>query len=75
MAVVRQRQLTAALDRAGIVDKDGKPNPLLRTIEATACTVKNLGHVLGLSPMGRKALPAAADTKRKGGTWAGILEN
>jgi P27 family predicted phage terminase small subunit len=76
MAVVRQRQLTAALDKSGLLDKGGKPHPLLRTIEATAATVKNLSHVLGLNPMARKTLPSRPTSSKVngGGPWAGVLE-
>lgn len=73
MALVRQRQLVQALDKAGIVGADGKPNGLLRTIEATATTVKNLAHVLGLDPLARKSMRAAGKGKTEGGTWAGVL--
>ena len=74
MAVVRQRRLTAELDKHALVDKQGRPHPLLRTIEATAATVKNLSHVLGLNPLARKALPAKAP-KAKGAhnPWHGVL--
>jgi P27 family predicted phage terminase small subunit len=75
LAVIRQRQLTAALDKSGLIDKDGKPHPALRTIEATANTIRNLAHVLGLSPMSRRTLPSKPNTKTKGsGPWAGVLE-
>lgn len=84
-AVIRQRRLTAVLDKAALVDKDGKPHPLLRTIEATATTIKNLSHVLGLNPMARKALPARIKQPRLNGLnggsskagadpWHGVLE-
>jgi phage terminase small subunit len=77
-AVIRQRRLTAVLDKADLVDKDGKPHPLLRTIEATATTIKNLSHVLGLNPLARKALPARVKQPRlnrgKGADpWSGVL--
>jgi P27 family predicted phage terminase small subunit len=74
MAVVRQRRLTAELDKAGMLDESGKPHPLLRTIEATAATVKNLAHVLGLSPMSRKALPAKPENPKGADPWSGVLE-
>jgi len=80
MAVTRQRQLTREIDKAGLIGKDGKPHPFLRTIEATAGTIRNLSHVLGLSPLARKALPARVKQPRmndghKGADpWQGVLE-
>jgi P27 family predicted phage terminase small subunit len=74
MAVVRQRRLTGELDKAPLLDASGKPHPLLRTIEATAATVKNLAHVLGLNPVARKALPTKQNTTEKGGAWDGVLD-
>ncbi len=81
LAVVRQRRLTAVLDKAALVDAAGKVHPILRTIEATAATVKNLAHVLGLSPLARKALPPRIKQPRlpdSGGKgtdpWHGILD-
>jgi P27 family predicted phage terminase small subunit len=74
MAVVRQRRLNAELDKAPLLDASGKPHPLLRTVEATAATVKNLAHVLGLNPVARRTLPAKQSTIAKGGTWDGILD-
>jgi P27 family predicted phage terminase small subunit len=76
MAVVRQRRLNGELDRAAtLLDESGKPHPLLRTIEATAATVKNLAHVLGLNPVARKMLPMKQTPKNKGSEpWAGILD-
>jgi len=76
-AVVRLRRLTLALDKAALVDKEGKPHPLLRTVEATCATVKNLAHVLGLSPLARKALPAKPRVKPNSGgrdVWRGVLD-
>jgi P27 family predicted phage terminase small subunit len=70
-AVVRHRRLTAALDREGIV-VDGKLHPAARTIEATAATVKNLGHILGLNPAARKQRSASA-AKGRTSTWADVL--
>lgn len=74
MAVVRQRRLNAVLDKADLVDESGKPHPLLRTVEATAATVKNLAHVLGLNPVARKTLPAKNPKEEGGGPWAGVLD-
>src|SRR4051794_13672320 len=54
LAVVRQRRLCEKLADGDLVDAEGKVNPLLRVIEATAATVKNLGHVLKLNPTARK---------------------
>ncbi len=73
-AVERQRRLVAELAASKLVDAEGKPNPLLRTIEATAATVKNLAAVLGLSPLARRLLPSTPKkSKGVGGAWAGIL--
>lgn len=71
-AVVRHRRLTAELDAAALMTVDGKLHPLLRTVEATAATVKNLAHVLGLNPTARNRLPAAPPQKGKD-KWDGIL--
>ena len=77
MAVVRQRALTVAIDKAGVMCADGKPNPLLRTVEATATSIKNLAHVLGLTPGSRKVLPRQAPRPAKGNRrsdpWRGVL--
>jgi P27 family predicted phage terminase small subunit len=73
LAVHRQRCLCAELERTGPLDATGKPNPLLRTIEATAATVARVGHLLALNPMSRKSLPAKASEKRRKDIWEGIL--
>src|SRR5690242_5716629 len=57
MAVCRQRALQAALDKEGVVT-DGKLNPILRSSESVAASVKNFAITLGLTPSARKALPA-----------------
>jgi P27 family predicted phage terminase small subunit len=66
-AVVRQRRITAEIDGAPLTGS-GKMAPLLRVAEATAATVKNLGHVLGLNPAARQRLPKAPQ-KVGGGKW------
>ena len=74
LAVVRQRKLSAELDKAPLLE-DGKVNPLLKVAEATATTVKNLGHVLGLNPMARRALPAKEPTEKgRRSVWHGVLD-
>jgi P27 family predicted phage terminase small subunit len=76
MAVTRQRALQAELDRVGVLD-DGKLSPMLRVIEATAATVKNLSHVLGLNPpFARRTLPGKFPPATKGGrdVWRGVLK-
>jgi P27 family predicted phage terminase small subunit len=73
LAVIRQRRIAAELESADLIDADGKPNPLLKVAEATAATVKNLGHVLGLNPMARKSLPVKETTKGDP-TWSGVLD-
>ena len=73
MAVARQRAFQAVIDREGVVMADGKPHPLLRTIEATAATVRNLAHVLGLSPLARKALPSMSSQPKGASVWDGVL--
>jgi P27 family predicted phage terminase small subunit len=55
-AVLRQRRIMAEIEAAPLVT-DGKISPLLRVAEATAATVKNLAHVLGLNPVARQRLP------------------
>jgi P27 family predicted phage terminase small subunit len=72
MAIVRQRRLTVELEAAPLV-VDGKLSPLLRVAEATAATVKNLGHVLGLNPVARQRLPIARQPER-GSKWDGVLK-
>jgi P27 family predicted phage terminase small subunit len=77
LAVVRQRQLQAEINRRGIMIGD-QPHPALRTIEATAATVRSAAHCLGLTPAARKALPARVKQPRlnsgKGADpWAGVL--
>lgn len=54
LAVVRQRLIAEQLGTGKLVDSEGRINPLLRVAEATAATVKNLGHVLRLNPTARK---------------------
>ncbi len=73
MAVSRQNQLQAELDKAGVLDADGKPHPLLRSTEAVAASVKNFAHVLGLTPAARKSLPAKP-TKSGDDRWRGVLD-
>ena len=72
-SLVRLRRLNAAL-REAVLMTDGRVNPLLKVVEATAATVKNAAHVLGLSPLARKTIPAKGATKKAGGVWAGILD-
>ena len=66
-AVLRQRRISRAIED-GPLTEDGKISPLLRVAEATAATVKNLGHVLGLNPTARQRLPKAPQ-KVGGGKW------
>ena len=73
-AVVRERALQDEIERTGYVDKDGKPHPLLRTIEATAASVKNLAHTLGLTSGARRTLPAVAPRGKTGDVWRGVLK-
>jgi phage terminase large subunit-like protein len=69
-AVGRHRKLVEAVDQAGIVDATGKLHPALRTIEATAATVKNLAAVLGLVPTGKRpAQPKGGDDP-----WSSVLD-
>ena len=75
LAVVRQRALSKALDAGGLVDKDGRVNPLLRVIEATATTVKNVGHCLRLNPTSRKTGGHGGRTAKGSQTWAGVLHD
>jgi P27 family predicted phage terminase small subunit len=74
MAVTRQRLLQAELDRTGVLNADGKPNPLLRSTEAVAASVKNFAHVLGLSPAARKTLPSKPRKASGGDIWSGVLD-
>ena len=71
-AVARQRRLSAEFAASPVVSEDGKLNPLLRVLEATAATVKNLGHVLKLNPTARKGSGKPKDSPA--GVWAGVLE-
>jgi P27 family predicted phage terminase small subunit len=75
-SVVRDRDLSAEIRRTGMVDKEGKPHPLLRTIEATANTVKNLACTLGLTSGSRRALPPGppASGNSTGDRWRGVLK-
>jgi P27 family predicted phage terminase small subunit len=73
MAVTRQRQLQAAIDANGVMS-DGKLHPALKTVEATAATVRSAAHCLGLTPAARKALPATKKPTKRSDTWAGVLE-
>jgi P27 family predicted phage terminase small subunit len=66
-ATMRQRRIMLAIEAEPLVT-DGKISPLLRVAEATAATVKNLAHVLGLNPTARRRLPKAPE-KRGGGKW------
>jgi P27 family predicted phage terminase small subunit len=70
-AVVRQRRLTAELSTGSLVDAEGKLNPLLRVLEATAATVKNLAHVLKLNPTARKG--ARRPPGKGKSAWDGVL--
>jgi P27 family predicted phage terminase small subunit len=74
MAVIRQRRLTVELEAHPLV-VDGKLSPLLRVAEATAATVKNLGHVLGLNPVARQRMPGGGGTRQPdpSSKWRGIL--
>ena len=71
LAVIRQRRMSVELAQSRLLDDDGKPHPLLRTIEATAATVKNLGHVLKLNPTARKG--SQKSTNGSTGVWDGVL--
>jgi P27 family predicted phage terminase small subunit len=68
-AISRQRRIAAEIKSQPVVT-DGKISPLLRVAEATAATVKNLGHVLGLNPTARLRLPKRPQTG--GGKWADL---
>src|SRR5271168_846953 len=57
LAVTRQRQLHAELQKTGMMDAKGRPHPLLRQIEMAANTVKNVTCALGLTPGTRRHLP------------------
>jgi phage terminase small subunit len=65
-AVIRQRRIMVEIESAPLVTA-GKISPLLRVAEATAATVKNLGHVLGLNPVARQRLPKPPQGHRPGG--------
>lgn len=73
VAAVERQRLIAVEIASGPMVTGGKISPLLRVAEATAATVRNLGHVLGLNPVARQRLPRppqqAANDK-----WAGILK-
>ena len=69
-AVIRQRRMAAEIEETPLTT-DGKISPLLRVAEATAATVKNLGHVLGLNPTARQRLPKAAPQKANP-IWDGV---
>ena len=69
-AVLRQRRIMAELESGPLV-VGGKIAPLLRVAEATAATVKNLAHVLGLNPVARQRLPRAPQGKG-GGKWSDL---
>jgi P27 family predicted phage terminase small subunit len=70
-AVIRQRRMAAEIEETPLTT-DGKISPLLRVAEATAATVKNLGHVLGLNPTARQRLPKAAAPQKAPSIWDGI---
>jgi phage terminase small subunit len=67
-ALARHRLMCTKIAERGIVDAAGKLNPVSRTIEATAHTVRDLAHDLGLIPRKRTA-PAA----KEGDGWADVL--
>lgn len=70
-AILRQRRIMVEVEAAPLVTSEGKLSPLLRVAEATAATVKNLAHVLGLNPVARQRLPRAP---QKGvSKWDGVL--
>jgi hypothetical protein len=71
-AVIRQRRLSAELAAAPLVDPDGKLNPILRVLEQTSATVKNLGHVLKLNPTARKVTGKPPSGQKS--VWSGVLE-
>ena len=73
MAVCRQRLLQAGIDATGVLGPDGKPNPLLRSTEAVAASVKNFAITLGLTPASRKAMPAKPPKSKEANPWAGVL--
>jgi P27 family predicted phage terminase small subunit len=73
LAVVRQRALQAEIDRDGVMP-EGKPHAALRTIEATAATVRSAAHCLGLTPASRKALPARPPKTKEADVWANVLK-